>query len=113
MLEQNDLNAIQDLLSQILLENNKHIDERFDAVDERFDAIDEKLIEMNHIDKIIFEEIDKVQNVLEKQIETVQKNLNEMNRYYRITKLENDNTTLLLKLNEELSKRVTELEKTV
>lgn len=37
--------------------------------------------------------------------------MEELNQYYRITKLENDNTTLLLKMIDELSRRVEELEK--
>lgn len=98
MLEQNDLNAIQDLLSQTLLVNNRYIGQR----------IDERAIKT---EKLLLDEIERTRGVLEKQIETVQKNLNEISQYYRITKLENDNTTLLLKLSDELSKSVTELEK--
>ena len=44
-------------------------------------------------------------------INEVQKNLDELSQYYRITKLENDNTALLLKMIDELSKRVEVLEK--
>jgi len=49
--------------------------------------------------------------VFQKMMEEVQKNLDELNQYYRITKLENDNTALLLKMIDELSKRVEILEK--
>lgn len=41
----------------------------------------------------------------------VEKNLNELTQYYRITKLENDNTALLLKMIDGLSRRVDELER--
>lgn len=41
----------------------------------------------------------------------VQKNLEELNQYYRITKLENDNTAMLLKMTDDLSRRIGELEK--
>lgn len=50
----------------------------------------------------------------EEQIDTVKKNLDELSQYYEINKLENDNTTLLLKMIDnlsDLSKRITELEK--
>lgn len=50
-------------------------------------------------------------DILERKIEKVQKNLDELNQYYRITKLENDNTALLLKMIDELSRRVEKLEK--
>ena len=62
-------------------------------------------------EKLLLDEIERTRNGLEKKIETVQRNLEEINQYYRITKLENDNTTLLLKMIDELSKRVAELEK--
>lgn len=47
-------------------------------------------------------------NVLKNMVE---KNLNELTQYYRITKLENDNTALLLKMIDGLSRRVDELER--
>lgn len=37
--------------------------------------------------------------------------MDELNQYYRITKLENDNTALLLKMIDALPKRAEELEK--
>lgn len=45
------------------------------------------------------------------EINTVKENLDELKQYYRITKLENDNTAILLKMIEELSRRVEALEK--
>lgn len=62
-------------------------------------------------EKILLDELERTRNGLAHQIETVKKNLEEINQYYRITKLENDNTALLLKMIDELSKRVAELEK--
>ena len=59
----------------------------------------------------MLDEIGRTQVYLENKINKVQKNLEELNQYYRITKLENDNTALLLKMIDELSKRVEELEK--
>lgn len=45
-------------------------------------------------------------------INEVQKNMDELNQYYQLTKLGNtDNMALLLKKIDELSKRVDELEK--
>lgn len=60
MLDQNDLNAIQNLLSQTLLENNKHIDERFNKVDE-------KIKELHHMDDLIFSEVERVHGILLKK----------------------------------------------
>ena len=62
-------------------------------------------------EEVIVETFVKECEILEKRIEKVEKNLEELNQYYIITKLENDNTALLLKMIEELQKRVAELER--
>lgn len=62
-------------------------------------------------EKLLIDEIGLVQSYLEKQIAQVQKNLEELQQYYKITKLENDNTSLLLKMIEALQRDVEELKK--
>lgn len=84
MLEQNDLIAIRKIMKEEIAESEKRTDARF--------AESENLI-------------------LEKEIAAVQKNLDELSQYYKITKLENDNTALLLKMIDELSRRIEKLEK--
>ncbi|MGC4018676.1 MAG: hypothetical protein QM793_05245 [Muricomes sp.] len=59
----------------------------------------------------LLDEIGRTQTYPEKQILEVKKNIEELNQYYRITKLESDNTTLLLKIIETLQKDVEELKK--
>ena len=60
---------------------------------------------------LLLDKIGRTQSYLEKQISEVKKNIDELNQYYRITRLENDNTTLLLKMIESLQKDVEELKK--
>ena len=62
-------------------------------------------------ENLILGEMERTRERLENKIETVQDNLEELKQYYRITKLENDNTALLLQMVTELQKRVAELEK--
>ena len=64
-------------------------------------------------ENLLLKEADRIQISLEDKIGAVQKNLEELEQYYRITKLENDNdnTALLLKMIDELSKRVEALER--
>jgi len=64
-------------------------------------------------EKLLLDEMGYVQSYLEKQISQVQKNQEELQQYYKITKLENDNTTLLLKMIETLQKEVDELKKRI
>lgn len=70
--------------------------------------VDEKLLKS---ESLVLDEIERTRKMLEKQIDKVQKNLDEINQYYKITKLENDNTSLVLILISDLYKRVEELEK--
>ena len=67
--------------------------------------------EIAESENLILEEMERTRNILEMHINKVQKNLDELNQYYRITKLENDNAALLLKMIDELTRRVEELEK--
>ena len=75
------------------------------AIAESIDARAEKT------EDLLLDEIGRTQSYLEKQISEVKKNIDELNQYYRITRLENDNTTLLLKMIESLQKDVEELKK--
>ncbi|TCS78492.1 hypothetical protein EDD59_11117 [Muricomes intestini] len=75
------------------------------AIAELIDARAEKT------EDLLLDEIGRTQSYLEKQISEVKKNIDELNQYYRITRLENDNTTLLLKMIESLQKDVEELKK--
>lgn len=67
--------------------------------------------ELASSENMILAEVDRVQENLELKMESVQKNIEELRQYYRITKLENDNTAMLLQMIAELKKRVEELEK--
>lgn len=83
------------------------------VIDERMPKVIESVIDerLSKTENFMLDEIGRTQVYLENKINKVQKNLEELNQYYRITKLENDNTVLLLKMIDELSKRVEELEK--
>ena len=94
MLEQKDLQAIREIMKEEIAESEKRMDAK-----------------LAKSENLILEEMERTRNILEKRIDKVQKNLDELNQYYRITKLENDNTSLLLKMIDELSRRVEELEK--
>ncbi|MCH1973503.1 hypothetical protein MCI89_14235 [Muricomes sp. OA1] len=87
MLDQKDI----DMIRQVVREE----------VDERASKTEDSLLD----------EIGRTQTYLEKQINEVKKNMDELSQYYRITKLESDNTALLLKMIDQLGKRVEELEK--
>ena len=99
MLSQDDVKLLKDMMESV-------IDERLSKTVES--VIDKRL---SKTEDFMLDEIGRTQVYLENKINKVQKNIEELNQYYRITKLENDNTALLLKMIDELSKRVEELEK--
>ena len=60
-------------------------------------------------ENLVLDELGRTQEYLDKRIGDIQKDLEELQQYYRITKLEKDNTTLLLKMIETLQKDVEKL----
>ena len=82
------------------------------AIARLIDASESKVTtKIDETESLLLDEIGRTQSYLEKQISEVKKNIDELNQYYRITRLENDNTTLLLKMIESLQKDVEELKK--
>lgn len=128
MLNQNDLQAFRAIMQEEITETEKRINDKIDSgitesekrikdrIDSRItetekrinDKIDSKITESENQ---LIGEIDRIQMYLDNRINTVKENLEELKQYYKITKLENDNTAILLKMIEELSRRVEELEK--
>ena len=62
-------------------------------------------------EKMLLDEIKFNREAVEKLISNVQSNLEELKQYYRITKLENDNTSMLLQMITRLQDDVEELKK--
>ncbi|CUX23282.1 hypothetical protein [Clostridium sp. C105KSO13] len=82
------------------------------AIARLMDASESRITtKIDETENLLLDEIGRTQSYLEKQISEVKKNIDELNQYYRITKLENDNTALLLKMIESLQKDVEELKK--
>lgn len=103
MLDQKDIEILEKLFTQS--ENNI-----LQKVDERITASDKKMDErITSSENMILKELDRVQEHLESDVQKVQKNLEELQQYYRIAKLENDNTSLLLKMYNDMQKEIAEL----
>lgn len=98
MLDQKDLQALQNMMEQV-------IDTRIAESEKKMEKV------VTQSENLILEELERTRNILEQNINAVQKNVDELNQYYRITKLENDNTSLLLKMTNDLSKRLEEVER--
>lgn len=116
--EQNILNKVdirlteteQNILEKVdvrIAETEQNILEK---VDVRIAEIEQKMDEkITHSENLILSELDRVQTHLEKDIEKTQENLDELKQFYRIDRLETDNTSLLLKMYNDMQKEIAEI----
>ena len=98
MLEKQDIEIIR----SIMQESEERIMERVDGKLQRA---------LRETENGLLEEMDRMREILEEKIANVEKKVDNLETYYRITKLENDNTSILLKIVGDLQERVTVLEK--
>lgn len=82
----------------------------------RYNMLDEKDIQLlgkmfRSSENLVLEEMERTRELLEKKIDTIQNNLDELKQYSKIMKLENDNTSLLLQMISDLRKDVDDLKK--
>ena len=128
MLEQKELDVLKNMMESVLEKSEESIlskvDERLEKseesilskVDERLEKSEESILSkvderLANSENLLLEEMERKRSILDTKIERVQKNLDELSQHYRITKLENDNMALLLKMIEGLTRRVEELER--
>lgn len=102
MLDQKDLQNLQNMMERVF-------DTRIGQTEEKM----ERMINTKNAqsENLVLQELERTRNILEERIDMIQKNMEELNQYYKITKLENENTSLVLKMIDGLTKRVEELEK--
>ena len=65
---------------------------------------------VDKVENSLLDEMDRVQNNFGKQFVQVQKSNEEFQQYYRIVRLEKDNTALLLKRMDDLAGKIAELQ---
>ncbi|MCJ8020985.1 hypothetical protein MUY40_29055 [Blautia sp. NSJ-159] len=80
--------------------------------------LDEKVLKsiadlLNSQTNMILNELDNVQLRLTDKMNRLESNMDELKQYYRINKLENENTSLLLQMIKDLQKEVEELKKKI
>ncbi len=97
MLEQKDLEAIA-----------KIVDTSVKSIVETSvkSIVDKRVTES---EGLLLNEIGRTQNILEKRIGKVEQDVEELKTYYKITRLEQDNSNLIMQLVVELRKDVDEL----
>lgn len=113
MLEQRDFDMIKNMMEAVVGKSEASI---LSQVDEKL-AKQEKSV-LRQVDKkilksesLLLDEIERTRGILEKQIGKIQQNVDELNTYYRINKLENQSITMIIEQLEDLTKRVEALER--
>ena len=103
-------------------EMDEKFERRFTEMDEKFEhrfaEIDKKfgnqLSAMNGkvdgVESMILDELDRTREILDKRIDGLQKDIDEIKQYYRLTKLEDENQMLLQNRVDDLDRRVRKLE---
>lgn len=122
MLEQKDLEAIRGILKEEIGVSHGVLQQKIKTAN---DALRKELKEeiktandtlrkefqdaLHNSENMILTELDRMQEHLEGKFEVLQKDMDEMKQYYRITRLEEDNTALLLRMVVDLRKDVDKL----
>ena len=121
MLDQSDLKILGEMFLASEERMMKRMDEKIDELDARLgariDEIDERLsgrideldtrlsaridsleVQMKKSENLFMTELGRTCDYLERKIDAVQKDVNELKEYYRIQRLEDSNTATLLRL---------------
>ena len=94
--------------ASILSQVDKRLDSRFAKSEAVMTSRINRCIAKS--ENLVLKEMERTRKILEDKIQNVQNNLDNVTEYYRITKLEHDNTTLLLRAVSNLEQRVEVLE---
>ena len=132
MLDQNDLKILAGMFSASEERMMKRMDEmdtrltakidgvetkltaKIDEVDTRVTArIDSLEVQMKNSENLVMSELAKTSDYLEKKINAVQTSVDRVEQYYRVDRLESENTATLLKLYTGLRKDVDELKEKI
>ncbi|HAP19730.1 MAG TPA: hypothetical protein DCR27_00475 [Lachnospiraceae bacterium] len=114
-----DNQSIQTLKSLM----NEVLDDKFSGfkteligtMDEKLEHLENRMIDTMDVkirdsENLLLEEMERTRTILENKIDKIQKNVDNLNQYYQIAKLENDNLRLVIESVQNLTKRVEVLE---
>ena len=69
--------------------------------------IDEKF---TNFENVILRKLDRIQERMGKRMDDIQRNIDELNQYYRISKMESDKTSVLLQMYIDMQKQIAEIQ---
>ena len=123
-MDNENLQTLKSLMSEILDEKLHNFENRMDEkldnlesrMDEKLDNLENRMIntldvKLRDSENLLLEEMERTRTILENKISDVQKNIDDLNQYYRVARLESDNLSLVIGTVQNLTKRVEELER--
>lgn len=117
------LESLENRMDQKLESLESRMDQKLESLENRMvntmDTKIEKLenrmidtmdVKIRDSENLLLEEMERTRTILENKIDKIQKNVDNLNQYYQIAKLENDNLRLVIESVQNLTKRVEVLE---
>ena len=103
------LESLENRMDEKLESLENRMDEKLEKLENKMvNTMDEKLRDSENL---LLEEMERTRTILEDKISIVQKNVDDLNQYYRVARLESDNLSLVIGTVQNLTKRVEELER--
>ena len=90
----------------------KEVDNKITASETRMQKeFDTKMDErFTNSENMILREMDRMQERMDKRMDDIQRNIDELNQYYRISKMESDKTSVLLQMYSDMQKQIAEIQ---
>ena len=102
------LEHLEGRMDQKLESLENRMDQKLESLENRMiDTMDAKIRDSENL---LLEEMERTRTILEDKIDKIQQNVDNLNQYYQLAKLENDNILLVIESVQNLTKRVEVLE---
>ncbi|MGI8254559.1 hypothetical protein [Blautia difficilis] len=110
--QQNIINTVDEKITHSETRILKEVDNKINAsetkMQKEFDAkMDEKF---TNFENVILRKLNRMQERMDKRMDDIQKNIDELNQYYRISKMESDKTSVLLQMYSDMQKQIAEIQ---
>lgn len=102
------LESLENRMDQKLENLESRMNQKLESLESRMiDTMDAKIRDSENL---LLEEMERTRTILEDKIDNIQQNVDNLNQYYQLAKLENDNLLLVIESVQNLTKRVEVLE---
>ena len=108
---ENGLTSLSNRIDEVEASLTERIDNVEASLNERIDNVEMTLTnKITEVESFLAKELVRTEDILNRKIEKIDNKLAEIDGYYRVEKLENGNTGMILQILEEYQKRLKNLE---